>query len=121
MGLTAAIASSGPYGVMVNDMGWGFYLIYVKPYTRVGPYLIGILAGHLLYEAKRAKRRLPWVVVAVGWVGSAAIALAVVYGLADFYADHTKPSHIEDVLYLTFARCKFWERISFSSFGRIYR
>lgn len=50
MGVTIGITSSGHYGLMILDMGDGFADIYIKPWTRIGPYIIGMVAGYLLYK-----------------------------------------------------------------------
>ncbi|XP_067662821.1 nose resistant to fluoxetine protein 6-like [Haliotis asinina] len=52
---------------------------YMTPYCRMGPYLIGIVAGYLLYKTN-CKLRLNKKAVLVGWAVAAASALAVLYG-----------------------------------------
>ena len=88
----------------MNDMGGAFTKIYIKPWTRIGPYVIGIVTGYLLHDARQTDKRLGRVTVWVWWIASTAVALALVYGLSDYYADGTTPSKAADVIYLTFSR-----------------
>ncbi|CAG9822655.1 unnamed protein product [Phaedon cochleariae] len=57
-----------------------FDKIYDKPWTRLGPYLIGMCTGWLLFK-KNCRIHMPKVVIAIGWTASIAILLALVYGL----------------------------------------
>ncbi|XP_029644314.1 nose resistant to fluoxetine protein 6-like [Octopus sinensis] len=54
--------------------------IYVKPYIRIGPYLIGILVGYLLYKNK-CKMRMNRYVCAVLWMMATISAVSILYGL----------------------------------------
>ena len=104
---TLGISVNGKYGILINDLGGTdtFNDIYIKPYTRFGPYIIGLVAGYLLYDGRKHNRRHHPVTVLAWWTASAAMALAVIYGLRDYYEDPTnKPSKTIDVLYLTFSR-----------------
>ncbi|KAG1681479.1 Nose resistant to fluoxetine protein 6 [Nymphon striatum] len=59
---------------------------YIKPYTRIGPYLVGLLLGYILHKTKfdlSIKKRY----VSLGWILAAALNLSVVYGLY-----HTHPN-----------------------------
>ena len=89
---------------MFQDMAANQADIYVKPWTRIGPYIIGLVAGYLLHKFRKNQAKLHWIFVLFMWILSTAVALAVVYGLSDFYADGTTPSRTENVLYLTFSR-----------------
>jgi len=102
------ITLSGTYGILFTDLsGPAFADIYVKPWTRIGPYIIGIVAGYLLYKYRKEDRRPSIVSAVIWWVVSAALALSVVYGLSDYYKGgllSKTPSRAEDVLYITFSR-----------------
>ena len=50
MAATMGISMSGQYGIMFLDMGEGMVDIYIKPWTRIGPYVVGVVAGYLLYK-----------------------------------------------------------------------
>lgn len=62
---------------------------YIKPYCRMGPYIIGMLTGYLLYRTD-CRLRLNKRVVVVCWMVAAASALAVLYGL---YGDRAGGGH----------------------------
>ncbi|BFZ20626.1 hypothetical protein BsWGS_23665 [Bradybaena similaris] len=55
---------------------------YIKPWCRIGPYIIGLLAG--AYLSLRRKKRLPAVAVCSGWAVATATNLAILYGLHDY-------------------------------------
>jgi len=57
-----------------------FKMYYIKPYTRIGPYLVGMVTGYLLYKYD-CKARIPKTVVVIGWMLATASALAVQYGM----------------------------------------
>lgn len=70
--ITAMSAGSTEYETMFDQL-------YTKPYTRIGPYIIGMLCGWLLHRCKcRANLKTHWVVV--GWLAAVALALTVVVG-----------------------------------------
>ncbi len=79
--------------------------IYEKPYARISPYLVGIVAGFLLFKkVKFSLRRLPnWFIHVTLWVLAASLGMVVVYGLYDTWHGHTL-STAEDVMYITFSR-----------------
>ncbi|KAK7095528.1 nose resistant to fluoxetine protein 6-like [Littorina saxatilis] len=60
---------------------------YIKPYNRMGPYLVGMVTGYFLYRTD-CKCKLPKVVNVICWCVAAACALAVLYGLY-----HTSQGH----------------------------
>ncbi|KAI6242646.1 NRF domain-containing protein [Aphelenchoides fujianensis] len=55
--------------------------LYVKPYCRMSPYIIGCLTGYLLLEKHRSIFKLNPVQWAVGWVLAAGCGLYAVFGL----------------------------------------
>ncbi|XP_013404902.2 nose resistant to fluoxetine protein 6 [Lingula anatina] len=62
-------------------------IIYFKPWTRIGPYLIGMLVGYILYVTD-CKPKLNRLTALIGWMVATATALALVYGLYDVYQGH---------------------------------
>ncbi|KAK0053757.1 nose resistant to fluoxetine protein 6 [Biomphalaria pfeifferi] len=60
-------------------MGSWFEDYYIKPWCRLGPYVIGVLTGVMLAHYKRI--HMPKFVVILGWILATAIGLAVVYGI----------------------------------------
>ncbi|KAJ8919034.1 hypothetical protein NQ315_016940 [Exocentrus adspersus] len=57
-----------------------FDKIYDKPWTRLGPYLIGMCTGWLLFK-KNCRIPMSKLSVTVGWTASIACLLSLVYGL----------------------------------------
>ncbi|XP_069953827.1 nose resistant to fluoxetine protein 6 isoform X3 [Cherax quadricarinatus] len=64
--------------------------VYLMPWCRAGPYIVGIWAGYLLHRSRdspRITRLSTWQVV-VGWACAWVVALAVLLGIARYnYAD----------------------------------
>lgn len=54
-------------------------ILYIPPWTRIGPYIVGILTGYVLYKYD-LKVRLNRIVVFLGWCCATAVALAIFYG-----------------------------------------
>ncbi|EEB16762.1 conserved hypothetical protein [Pediculus humanus corporis] len=64
---TAYIAYTYQYQVKVQEPFALFDELYDKPWTRIGPYIIGMCAGWLLAE-KKCQIKMPWIVVILGWI-----------------------------------------------------
>ncbi|CAH1802111.1 unnamed protein product [Owenia fusiformis] len=65
-----------------DDFSVYWHNIFIKPWTRVGPYLIGIILGFILYETQgKITLRKPWkqLAIVLGWVLSATFMLVVVF------------------------------------------
>ncbi|KAG0716799.1 Nose resistant to fluoxetine protein 6 [Chionoecetes opilio] len=58
--------------------------LYMKPWARASTYLVGIWTGWLLMQVRGKKLKIHPVAVVLGWVVSAAIALAVLFGMTDY-------------------------------------
>ncbi|XP_077861749.1 nose resistant to fluoxetine protein 6-like [Saccoglossus kowalevskii] len=94
----ATAALTVEYGIPVNmlqspyknvtDPTAGFAQTYTKPYTRIAPYLVGMVVGYLLVKTK-GKIKIPTVVNLICWVAAWAVAIAVVYGLHGTYNGKT--------------------------------
>ncbi|CAH1786288.1 unnamed protein product, partial [Owenia fusiformis] len=65
----------------------GFQNIYIKPYTRIGPYLVGFVVGYILYRTNK-KVKLHWAVALLGWVIAATLSLLTQYGLWGIFNGH---------------------------------
>ncbi|KAK3766956.1 hypothetical protein RRG08_059825 [Elysia crispata] len=70
-----------------QEHGDGNDIYYVKPYCRIGPYLVGMITGYILYRTD-CKVYLNRLVNCLGWAVAAAVALAVVYGLFESTDGH---------------------------------
>lgn len=57
-----------------------FDKIYDKPWTRLGPYVVGMIVGWILFKTN-CQLRMSKLTVLVGWLGSIAVLLSLVYGL----------------------------------------
>ncbi|KAJ8938794.1 hypothetical protein NQ314_011330 [Rhamnusium bicolor] len=57
-----------------------FDKIYDKPWTRLGPYLIGMCTGWILFK-KNCRIRMSKLTVTIGWILSIACLFSLVYGL----------------------------------------
>ncbi|KAK3607209.1 hypothetical protein CHS0354_031706 [Potamilus streckersoni] len=58
----------------------GFLQLYIKPYCRIGPYIVGILTGYILFKTD-CNVKIGRIRNLVGWLTATGIALAVLYGL----------------------------------------
>ncbi|KAH9488217.1 hypothetical protein Btru_064268 [Bulinus truncatus] len=87
---------------------------YIVPYCRIGPYVVGILAGYLLAKGNGK------LTVFLGWVVSVASGLACVYGLRGDIGGENPSSVGAAALYNAVARsawgaCVCWVIIACSS------
>ncbi|XP_059140168.1 nose resistant to fluoxetine protein 6-like [Physella acuta] len=76
---------------------------YIAPYCRIGPYVIGILAGCYLAHTN-GKTRIPKYVVAIGWTAAIATGLILVYGIHGDITGNSPSSVGVSVLYNAVAR-----------------
>ena len=65
----------------VSDMSCWANDYYTKPWCRIGPYVIGVLAGYILTIIKGKSPHVKWYVVVSGWTLATISGLAIVYGL----------------------------------------
>ena len=79
--------------------------LYIKPYARISPYLVGIVLGYLLYKKVQIpfKRRINWIFYLGLWILAAFFCLSTLYG---FYGTwHGHPFNLaENVVYFMFGR-----------------
>ncbi|XP_062572908.1 nose resistant to fluoxetine protein 6-like [Saccostrea cucullata] len=66
---------------------------YIKPWCRMGPYIIGILFGYLLFKTK-GKVRINKILNLIVWAVAAVFAVLVLYGLHDAMNDHPMSSSV---------------------------
>ena len=79
--------------------------IYGKPYCRIGPYLIGIVLGFILYNNYRLNihKVVNWLLYITMWLVAAVLGMAVVYGFYPTFHGHGF-SQVENVMYYMFSR-----------------
>lgn len=77
---TAYIAYSNQHMPAEDDPLALFDKIYDKPWTRLGPYLVGMAVGWILFKTD-CKIRMSKVTVVLGWSMSFACLLSLLYGL----------------------------------------
>jgi peptidoglycan/LPS O-acetylase OafA/YrhL len=78
--------------------------VYTKPWTRIGPYLVGIWTGFILYKMKQRRSRIPKMVVLLGWILSTTCALGLIFGPKDWFNPTNKIGRWEGVFYASFHR-----------------
>ena len=80
--------------------------IYVKPYCRAAPYIVGLVLGFILF--KKVQVKVHWLlnlmVYSIMWVIAAGCCFSVVYGLYNSFHGHTL-TEAQNVAYLMFGRC----------------
>lgn len=78
---------------------------YIAPWSRVGPFVIGILIGFYLVEDPRRKINMTKTMAVVGWTLATMTALASLYGLhGDLFSTHVNTSPSAAALYNAVAR-----------------
>jgi peptidoglycan/LPS O-acetylase OafA/YrhL len=80
--------------------------IYVKPYCRAAPYIVGIVLGFLLYKKFHVNVHwlADWAIYCLLWVIAAGCCFSTVYGLYDVF--HRKELTLaQNVSYIMFSRC----------------
>ncbi|XP_003384838.1 PREDICTED: O-acyltransferase like protein-like [Amphimedon queenslandica] len=116
MGVTGFIA--GFYGYPANEI-YDLYAgitpnasipdmnnqIYGKPYCRIGPYLIGILCGYIIFKNYQTtfSKQLNWIFHLVLWGHAIIIGMSVVYGFYGNFRGH-EVSKAGDVVYFMLSR-----------------
>uniref|UniRef100_A0A2C9LAB8 Acyltransferase 3 domain-containing protein n=1 Tax=Biomphalaria glabrata TaxID=6526 RepID=A0A2C9LAB8_BIOGL len=103
----------------LDNMDHYFFYNYISPYCRIGPYIIGLMSGHLL-AVRQGQVRMNKITVWIGWVVSIACGLAVVYGIHGDISAENKSSVAVSALYNALAKsawgaCVSWVIIACSS------
>ena len=109
---------TGFYNLPVSQflaMTWGhismpdapnyFDVIYIKPYCRIGPYIIGLVLGAVFfYDFKPSLSRVKnWLIYLVLWAVAIAVGMSAVYGLYSGFQGRVFTG-AENVLYNMFSR-----------------
>ncbi|XP_071507526.1 O-acyltransferase like protein-like [Diadema antillarum] len=109
IGLVAGGDTDGAFQTL--DVGAGYLpaddyssMVYIKPYCRIPPYLVGMVVGYLLHHIGKKKSSLNPVAAAGGWAIALTLAMTVVFGIYDVNRGVTIPSVAANVMYNTFSR-----------------
>lgn len=83
-------------------------VLYTKPWSRIQPYLVGVLLGYALYRKARLPygRCMNWILYLAMWAFAAFLGLSTVYGVYDNFHGHLF-SPAANVIYVTFSRFAF--------------
>lgn len=77
---TFTIAMQYNYQARIEEPFALFDQLYDKPWMRVGPYLVGMITGWLLFKLD-CKMKINKIVAITCWIGCIAIFISLVYGL----------------------------------------
>lgn len=77
--------------------------LYTKPYSRWSVYIVGMLTGYLL-QVTKCRIKLNICLALIGWAMSAAMALAVIYGLYHCNETGNDMSKMGSIFYLSCSR-----------------
>ena len=79
-------------------------LLYIKPWHRVTPYIVGLLLGYILYRFRLPKKPyVNYIVFPILWVASGVFLITTLYGLYFQWHGHT-PDKAENIIYIMFSR-----------------
>lgn len=83
--MTAMGVHSTLEGLNVGFLGieQEFSGIYIKPWYRITPYLVGVIAGYALHRLSGRTWRPHRLIILTGWIAAAGVALSIIYGLYD--------------------------------------
>ena len=88
-----------------TDDPWAKHgVLYVRPWARMSPYIIGFLTGYILHK-KHCRVQMNKVYVVIGWCLSIGMALSTVYGLYYYYSHpETKMPMVASGFYVSLCR-----------------
>ncbi|XP_033118021.1 nose resistant to fluoxetine protein 6-like [Anneissia japonica] len=98
-----------------NVKTFGADEIYVRPWTRIPPYLVGMAVGYILYKYLGRVRMRRHVAI-MGWIAATGIGLAVVYGLYGNYHGNLL-SEGASVVYITLSRFSWAVALAWVAFA----
>ena len=98
-------------------------LLYIKPWHRVGPYIVGLLLGYVLYRLRlptgKQYRYIKYFVFSILWALSAVFLISTLYGLYSSWHGEI-PTKAENVSYITFSKFTWSLGLSFVIIGCHY-
>ncbi|XP_064616908.1 nose resistant to fluoxetine protein 6-like [Liolophura sinensis] len=80
-----------------------FLDLYIRPWTRMGPYLVGMTLGYILYRTK-CKVSLPRSYVLVIWLAATACGISVIYGMKGVNSNDVQLTNDVNALYNAISR-----------------
>ncbi|XP_072014769.1 uncharacterized protein [Amphiura filiformis] len=94
----------------------GIDYIYIKPWARINSYLVGMIAGYVLYQMYRKQWKMPKWGVLLGWCYAIATGIGMVYGLYRTTQGHyqTQP---QAVFYQTVSRTLWSSAVAWVAFA----
>uniref|UniRef100_A0A5S6R5D4 NRF domain-containing protein n=1 Tax=Trichuris muris TaxID=70415 RepID=A0A5S6R5D4_TRIMR len=95
-----AIFSVNPKQFEILNAYWE--AVYVKPYTRCGPFLVGLLFGYYMHKVKLSVKMSKPVVV-LGWLTCTGAAVGLLFGLQE-YSRHYEIDYAGMLIYAGFSR-----------------
>ncbi|KAK3920322.1 Nose resistant to fluoxetine protein 6, partial [Frankliniella fusca] len=104
---TAYIAYSNEHMPAEDDPLALFDKIYDKPWTRLGPYLVGMAVGWILFKTD-CKIRMSKVTVVLGWLVSLGCLLTLLYGLYGAVLDPITAAAYSSLSHTAWAMCISW-------------
>ncbi|XP_078045042.1 O-acyltransferase like protein-like [Augochlora pura] len=78
--VTATIALHAQYVPSIEDPLAHYESLYDKPWSRIGPYLLGMITGWYLYKSN-CTLKMPKTLALICWIFSFFVMLSIVYGL----------------------------------------
>ncbi|KAK7497005.1 hypothetical protein BaRGS_00011741 [Batillaria attramentaria] len=102
-------AGSAAVDTPVEEGANSFDEYYIKPYCRMGPYIVGLVAGYILYRYG-TKIRMHKAVVVIGWLAATGVAVASLFGLYD-------ASKITDRMPLEVWEAALWNALARTAWG----
>ncbi|KAL8596761.1 hypothetical protein ACOMHN_053857 [Nucella lapillus] len=110
--IQSSLIPTGNTTVTNNNM---FDDYYIKPYNRMGPYIIGMVTGYVLYRTD-CKVKINKILNLLCWAAAAAIALAVLYGLYEVNQGHPLALPVQ-ALYNSVARTAWGAAVAWVIFA----
>ncbi|XP_072014772.1 nose resistant to fluoxetine protein 6-like [Amphiura filiformis] len=95
---------------------YGMNYIYNKPWVRINCYLVGMIAGYVLYEMSKKQWKIPKWGALLGWCYALATGVGMVYGLYGTSQGHyqTQP---QAVFYQTVSRTLWSSAVAWVAFA----
>lgn len=78
--VTFTIAMKYEYTIRVEEPFALFDQLYDKPWMRIGPYLVGMMAGYLLFKVN-SRVKFSKFFVPIGWILAVGCLISLVYGV----------------------------------------